>query len=1236
MADDDLNIKIGGDASGMEAAANRGKQATDSLSSSTDELQKVFKRVKQAIDPTYAALERYNRLQADNAKLLKEGVIQAADWANMQVRLRQLYDEEVSAIQRRSNEGKKATAERKAQAAMETAAAKEQAAAEKLAAREAAAERKAQARAAAQAEREARQQLAAVAREQAAAEKQAAREAAAERRTQAKAASDAERTSRAEATAAARAQAAAEKQAARDATAAKQQEAKAAREAAAAEQSQAKAERQSAAAIQEMRASIDPAFAAQSRYNQTMRQATVLLMDNKLKAGEWIAIQRQAKMQMDVNMRSMGRFNTVGVQLGYQMQDVAASIASGINPLVILAQQGGQTASALSMMGGKVGAVAAILGGIWVQAALAAIIVCAQLWGSLKEGKEKTLDLDDAESRRTHTVRELTDALRDYVKAQRERNNQDLTNLTNEDNRNAAIQAERTKAITEAQRKLNEARRDYDILLHLPAMADDGGAQATQLLMAAHAISKAEKDLRDAQDAGRASTDALTESRVKLAQANAEATAEEKRHQTALQEITDVFRKSSQTQADYAHLIAETRKENERFTIAKEKEAEAHRENAKAIRDEAHQIFQSRQAAIGMAGKELQKEGYNVGENNQFGGIHGYHPGMGNSAHGQFAIDINIPGVGEEAYSQVAKDRMDKMVAAYQARGFRILWNGKVYQPNGGGPSYDIPANENQHTNHVHMEAPQSIVGKPASKQLANELIADENRIETAQERAARKAVEAQLEALDEKKAIYADDFYAQLQVVDEKEAIIKQFYGVESKEAHQAAQERIHLERQISQQVLENRKNEVERKLKIDEAAAERENELAKIRLQSKSDTVDFNEQNNLISPQKALAQRSALLEEEYQQQVIHENKMYQLKLNSLREELLLDDLPAKERDRINGDIELLEAQHLNTMSVMYQTYARNISKVQLQSFQLTINKWKDMVTTIGQAFSQVLQGMWMRSMSWKQAMINVADAIVFKFMDMGIKMLEDWIVRQAIKMGLIHAAEASETAAHVAGETARTGVTATGVAARASAENAGFFSRVIGWLAGLVGIHIGGETAKTTATVAGATTRTIANKIEGLSAIATAVGLAGANGVASWALAPWPIDAGAPAFGAAMAATAAGLGAVASAARGQGRVPFDGQMTELHRDEMVLPSIYANPLRDMLTARISGGFAAARAAVGGSSSGKQANGDVNLYYQPKHHNMGASFDTLLKKDGASLRKWIKNEARNGRLTVG
>jgi hypothetical protein len=57
----------------------------------------------------------------------------------------------------------------------------------------------------------------------------------------------------------------------------------------------------------------------------------------------------------------------------------------------------------------------------------------------------------------------------------------------------------------------------------------------------------------------------------------------------------------------------------------------------------------------------------------------------------------------------------------------------------------------------------------------------------------------------------------------------------------------------------------------------------------------------------------------------------------------------------------------------------------------------------------------------------------------------------------------------------------------------------------------------------------------------IAAAAGIAGANGVASFSLAPWPIDMGAPAFGASMAATARAFGALPKFNKG-GIIPGSG----------------------------------------------------------------------------------------------
>ncbi len=70
----------------------------------------------------------------------------------------------------------------------------------------------------------------------------------------------------------------------------------------------------------------------------------------KVKASVALAAQAQVRAGQQV-VASTGAQRAGYQQLGFQMQDVFQQAALGVNPLVILAQQGGQTASAIAMMG---------------------------------------------------------------------------------------------------------------------------------------------------------------------------------------------------------------------------------------------------------------------------------------------------------------------------------------------------------------------------------------------------------------------------------------------------------------------------------------------------------------------------------------------------------------------------------------------------------------------------------------------------------------------------------------------------------------------------------------------------------------------------------------------------------------------------------------------------------------------------------------------------------------------
>jgi hypothetical protein len=367
----------------------------------------------------------------------------------------------------------------------------------------------------------------------------------------------------------------------------------------------------------------------------------------------------------------------------------------------------------------------------------------------------------------------------------------------------------------------------------------------------------------------------------------------------------------------------------------------------------------------------------------------------------------------------------------------------------------------------------------------------------------------------------------------------------------------------------------------------ANMEADVAEIQQQMREDQADFNANSGLISPKDQLVVKGGMLAQEYAMQVAHERRMYELKLQSLRDQLALEGLSPRERARINGDIEELEASHQQRMTVMQANYTRDVNRLNLETASMAVTKWKDMIGGIGQSMTSMFQGLYNRSITWKQGMLQVADDIVFKFADMGIKMLEDWVMRQ---LGM--------TAVTAASEATRTGIKATAAATQTGIGAAAATAQV-------------GQQA--------------------------AVGAAGAY--ASTVVIPFIGPVAAPAAAALALAAIMGFGALISARGGQAQVPYDGQMTELHKDEMVLPAWAANPLRSQLRggtfgAPSSSGLISsagvkgseARAATHGNSSSPTFN------FQPKHtHGEGADLSQLLRRQGKHMERWFKERVRAG-----
>lgn len=131
-------------------------------------------------------------------------------------------------------------------------------------------------------------------------------------------------------------------------------------------------------------------------------------------------------------------------------------------------------------------------------------------------------------------------------------------------------------------------------------------------------------------------------------------------------------------------------------------------------------------------------------------------------------------------------------------------------------------------------------------------------------------------------------------------------------------------------------------------------------------------------------------------------------------------------------------------------------------------------------------------------------------------------------------------------------------------------------------------------------------ATKTEAVTTATAQAALAGAGGVASMAAAPFPINLGAPAFGAAMFATSAAYGSLASFAAGTNQLPND-MIAQVHAGERIVPKADNQALLELT--RRGAGLDRPGARSGGGSGGGTV---VNM--------------TIQALDGPSVRRMLLN----------
>lgn len=489
------------------------------------------------------------------------------------------------------------------------------------------------------------------------------------------------------------------------------------------------------------------------------------------------------------------------------------------------------------------------------------------------------------------------------------------------------------------------------------------------------------------------------------------------------------------------------------------------------------------------------------------------------------------------------------------------------------------------------LEALKEAQAKAAAARAAAEAARRKREMEAAAreaERLAREVASAQIAALDRQQNKVEEDFAAWNDLQFQKMEIVRQVYGEDSRQYQQMLAE----QEEAQQEALQRQQN-------LLFIAADSQRDVMGIKLQADRDTASARlqiERDRIaqmrllgqISEQEEIAALGAMEQREIEMERRLQTNLFNLEMESLRQSLGALDLKVEERARINAEIERLQAEHNAKMAGLDASAAVQASSTQAQTAQSVLASWQRITQPVGQALGGMFQNLYNGTMSFKDALLQGLDQILFSFVNMGIQMAADWAAQQLMMSAATTAGVATRTAAEATGAATTQAISAE-TALMQIANNA--WVAASGAYAALAGIPIIGPVLAPAAAIA------------------------------------------------AIGAVLAFAGNIFSAEGGWGQVPKDGMMTKLHENEMVLPAQYANPLRQMLTgwtpASSPRQLAAANAETTGGMSAQSIGsmykeGDQTFNFAPTANIQNQSLKQQLRTQSREFKAWMQNERRN------
>ena len=294
-----------------------------------------------------------------------------------------------------------------------------------------------------------------------------------------------------------------------------------------------------------LHAALDPMYTVQQRFNQELNEAEALfkagaissrvyadavrLANDNLRAGA-AAVQASTGAAQQ-HTQALGAQRAGYQQLGFQMQDVFASYASGTRLSVIAAQQAGQFASAISLIGQasgesttRFGRFANFMGGPWGIAIGVGVTALGALLAALDSSKEKTKDAEDAFVSLADKLDRTKNSYEAVIKATREYNDEQARSRQLTLDAAAAVAVQTAENIRNAKSKLLGLQEQLREEQKLPALygytRDDGTVvaskenyRATQLR---GQIAATQKELRELEQGAVNSVNVIATEMAKL------------------------------------------------------------------------------------------------------------------------------------------------------------------------------------------------------------------------------------------------------------------------------------------------------------------------------------------------------------------------------------------------------------------------------------------------------------------------------------------------------------------------------------------------------------------------------------------------------------------------------------------------------------------------------------------------------------------------------------------------